>query len=100
MPKVLCECGCGLMVSVRTVRRHLDGKARIHIRASTGRWDTVTRVVRPRHSQKSAPQTRITAHPEPVPNPQDAHDIAGTRSIKSGVVAITGQLISQQSTVL
>ena len=30
-PKVLCECGCGLFVSVHTVRRHLEGKARPHI---------------------------------------------------------------------
>ena len=76
-PKVLCECGCGLFVSVHTVRRHLEGKARPHIR-STGRWDPVSVVHTPSiHSQNSAPsETCIVTHPEPVLVPQDAHDIS------------------------
>jgi len=75
MPKVLCECGCGLNVSVQTARCHLDGKARPHIKASTGRWDPVS-VVHPRHSQKTALQTRIAADPNPILVPQDACDIS------------------------
>ena len=77
-PKVLCECGCGLFVSVHTVRRNLEGKARPHIRASTGRWDPVSVGHTPSiHSQNSAPsETCIVAHSEPVLVPQDAHDIS------------------------
>ena len=75
MPKVLCECGCGLRVSVQTARRHLDGKARPHIKASTGRWDTVS-VVHPHHSQKTVLQTHVTADPEPMLVPQDACDLS------------------------
>ena len=77
-PKVLCECGCGLFVSVHTVRRHLEGKARPHIRASTGRWDPVSVEHTPSvHSQNSAPsETCVVARPEPVLVPQDPHDIS------------------------
>ena len=77
-PKVLCECGCGLFVSAHTVRRHLEGKARPHIRASTGRWDLVSVEHTPSvHSQNSAPsETCVVARPEPVLVPQDAHDIS------------------------
>jgi len=76
MPKVLCECGCGLNVSVQTARRHLDGKARPHVKASTGRWDTVS-VIHPRHSQKIVPlQTHTAAVPKPMPVPQEACDIS------------------------
>ena len=75
MPKVLCECGCGLNVSVQTARRHLDGKARPHVKASTGHWDTVS-VIHPRHSQKIVLQTRIAAVPKPMLVPQEACDIS------------------------
>ena len=77
-PKVLCECGCGLFVSVHTVRRHLEGKARPHIRARTGRWDPVSVEHTPSvHSQNSAPsETCVVARPEPVLVPQDARDIS------------------------
>ena len=73
MPKVLCECGCGLSVSIQTARRHLDGKARPHIKASTGRWDAVS-VVPPLHSKKTVLQTCIAADPNLVP--QDACDFS------------------------
>ena len=70
MPKVLCECGCGLNVSIQTARHHLDGKARPHVKASTGHWDSVS-VIHPRHSQK----IQACVHPKPMPVPQDAYDI-------------------------
>ena len=75
MPKVLCECGCGLNVSVQTARCHLDGKARPHIKASTGCWDTVS-IVHPRHSQKTVLQTHVAADSKPMLVPQDTCDIS------------------------